>query len=53
MTYLGLLGARVPARGGDDARRAAWFELGELPPLAFDHARIVADAVERAQATSR
>ena len=23
--------------GGDDARMAAWFPIGELPPLAFDH----------------
>ncbi|MBQ5533561.1 MAG: NUDIX domain-containing protein, partial [Bacteroidales bacterium] len=25
------------ATGGDDARMAAWFPIGELPPLAFDH----------------
>lgn len=29
---------------GDDARRAGWFELEALPPLAFDHNKIIADA---------
>lgn len=29
---------------GDDAARASWFELDELPPLAFDHHDIIAMA---------
>jgi 8-oxo-dGTP diphosphatase len=32
------------AVGGDDAAEARWFKLDELPPLAFDHAKIVEDA---------
>lgn len=32
---------------GTDAAAAAWFALDALPPLAFDHAEIVATAVER------
>lgn len=32
---------------GDDAANAAWFDESELPPLAFDHAEIIAEARER------
>lgn len=35
------------ARGGDDAAEARWFSCRSLPPLAFDHARVVADALTR------
>jgi 8-oxo-dGTP diphosphatase len=37
-------GRAGPPRGGDDAAEAAWVSLLELPPLAFDHSRIVQDA---------
>jgi 8-oxo-dGTP diphosphatase len=30
-------------RGGDDAAEARVFSPGQLPPLVFDHARIIAD----------
>jgi len=33
--------------GGDDAASAAWFPWDELPPLAFDHQKIVKTAKER------
>ncbi|MCF0218652.1 MAG: NUDIX hydrolase [Muribaculaceae bacterium] len=32
---------------GDDAARAEWFPLKELPPLAFDHSDIITSAQER------
>lgn len=33
------------AKGGDDAAEAGWFNINKLPPLAFDHNLVVADAV--------
>lgn len=33
-------------RGGDDAARARWFTLDEIPPLAFDHDEMLRRAVE-------
>jgi 8-oxo-dGTP diphosphatase len=39
-------GPAVSAR--DDARAVAWAPLDALPPLAFDHAAILADAARRA-----
>lgn len=31
---------------GDDAARASWFDMDELPPLAFDHEEIITQARE-------
>lgn len=36
-------------QGGDDARRAKIFNEGELPPLVFDHTRIIDDYLSRRQ----
>lgn len=34
-------------KGSDDARQAHWFPLSKIPPLAFDHAQILSDALTR------
>lgn len=36
-------GTLPPVQGADDAAYAAWFPIGNLPELAFDHARIWAE----------
>ena len=33
--------------GGDDAEDAKWWNLYRLPPLAFDHAKIIKTALEQ------
>ena len=33
--------------GGDDAAEAGWFDMDNLPPLAFDHDKIIKDARRR------
>jgi 8-oxo-dGTP diphosphatase len=46
------LSGKLPT-AATDARSAAWFPLGELPELAFDHPRIVQMALARLQAKVR
>lgn len=36
--------AEIEVRAGDDARAAQWFPLRDLPPMAFDHSKIVHEA---------
>lgn len=47
VVYLARLQGQVPVKGADDAGDARWFPADALPELAFDHALIVADALER------
>lgn len=34
-------------KGGDDAKNAQWHPIGEIPPLAFDHEKILRVALRR------
>ncbi len=40
-----LLEAEGEPKAGDDAADAKFFSLDELPPLAFDHEKIIKDAI--------
>ncbi len=37
----------VKPKAADDAKNVGWFSVDALPPLAFDHAIIIADALRR------
>lgn len=50
VAYLASVGSQSSVMGADDAADARWFEAGALPKLAFDHATIIADALELAAA---
>ena len=41
-----LLEAKGSAIAGDDASDAKFFNLDDLPPLAFDHEKIIKDAIQ-------
>ncbi|MGW7347882.1 NUDIX domain-containing protein [Streptomyces sp. NPDC054854] len=47
VAYTATLPAPVEPAAGDDATAARWWPLTELPNLAFDHAEIVAAAMNR------
>lgn len=40
-------------KASTDARNAAWFQINDVPPLAFDHDRILQTAYERLQGKIR
>ena len=52
VAYLALSPSLPEATAGSDAAEVTWAAIDSLPPaeLAFDHARILADGVERARA---
>ncbi|GGY47712.1 NUDIX hydrolase [Streptomyces omiyaensis] len=47
VAYTALVPDLPEPRGGGDAAEARWLPYDEVPPLAFDHGRILADARER------
>lgn len=54
VSYYALVrGSEHPPRSGSDARRAAWFPVRRPPPLAFDHAEVMAVALRRLQGKVR
>lgn len=45
VAYLAIVDAPLEVKGLDDAAKAQWFLLSALPPLAFDHADILREAI--------
>jgi 8-oxo-dGTP diphosphatase len=47
VAYFALIAADRPLRAGTDAAEADWWRMDRLPPLAFDHGKILNYALER------
>lgn len=47
VAYLAIIETSVEVYGHDDAAKAQWFRLSELPSLAFDHDEIIEDAIKK------
>ena len=45
VAYLMMVEDELPVKGQDDARQARWWDLRNLPDLAFDHKKILEDAL--------
>ena len=45
VAYLAIVERPLEVSGQDDAAKAKWFPVNALPPLAFDHDEIMADAI--------
>jgi 8-oxo-dGTP diphosphatase len=47
IAYTGFAPENAEAVGADDAAEAKWFPISSLPELAFDHADIIKQAIEK------
>ena len=47
VAYITRIPEPLPVNGLDDAAQAKWWPINSLPPLAFDHADILSDALIR------
>lgn len=49
VAYWGIVDhTKIEAKAGDDAKNLQWFNIEELPKLAFDHDEIIAKAIKKA-----
>ncbi len=49
IVYYVFLDNKIEATAGDDAANAKWFNVLELPSLAFDHNKIIEDFIKYSQ----
>ncbi len=52
VVYYAELNEIQQVKGGDDASRAEWFSVSELPELAFDHKQILKDFFDKTKEES-
>lgn len=45
VVFIAFLDHTIPAKGMDDALQAQWFDMPNLPELAFDHANIISEVL--------
>lgn len=44
IVFLGKIDKEIQVHGNDDAKDAKWFDMNDLPDLAFDHLEIILEA---------
>ena len=49
VVFWGVANQATEVIAGDDAGKAQWFDLTQLPPLAFDHQEVVNEAMDKLQ----
>ncbi len=47
VVFWGLLEQEQIARAGDDAQKAVWYSIHQLPDLAFDHLEVIQMAIQQ------
>ncbi len=46
VVFIGIASEKADVKAGDDAKKASWYKITELPELAFDHNLIIQEAME-------
>lgn len=48
VAYYGWVAEDIVGKAADDAKELGWFDINDLPNLAFDHDEIIKDAIKKA-----